>query len=428
LKYFVMIGLLFTVGCVGQLMINLFASDGSHSFGGTVATQQTDTGAGSFLTFNAQPTSGACTFGSAPSWTSSVVGGQSSLLNPQFTVHCTTTAVPFYVVYSESGFVDPGHYGMDFDTYSATASAGKGTIEADASVSVTNTLFQVPFASVAQPLNGVGPITVSPVGLFAQASQKTFQFGSPTMGSVSSSALSPYVSITTPYAITIAFKIVCTNGPCTLSSAGGDGSVNGDPHFQGPHGEEFDFYGQENGIYSLISSPRINVNMLLAADGVPAHFMGKIGIVIGNVSLLFDTHLRDASYLEDMNKKLSMVGGKASGTLFETSIQVCSTVLTVTQRYTDDVMKQALNISKTIYYLDLAVSVPGCDDTLDGALGRLYRCQPVSPFLSNTQEEEFRVPELLLKPKDVRNGVPCVNSHMSKRSESISNVSMRFRK
>jgi hypothetical protein len=79
--------------------------------------------------------------------------------------------------------------------------------------------------------------------------------------------------------------------PPTYPPTAPPGGISGDPHFSGFSQQKFDFHGQPDTVYNLISSPNIQVNTLfLGADRklkAVKTYLGTIGIRIGASHKLF---------------------------------------------------------------------------------------------------------------------------------------------
>ena len=101
------------------------------------------------------------------------------------------------------------------------------------------------------------------------------------------------------------------------------------------------------------------------ADGPTTRFMTQIAVTVGNVTLLFDTMLRAANYLEKLNDLLAPVGAKASGGLYDTEIETCDG-----QRVS--IMQMHMDAT---YFLNVEYDVPGCHDDLRGILGQMFQCK-----------------------------------------------------
>jgi len=338
-------------------------------------------------------TVGTCTV-SQISWSSTLIHGEAQL-NPTVKLVCGAgPPVTFFVVASETSFTQPATNGASQENFAFNANSGTGTAQADVSISTSNVAFHLDPGSLAANLGA--PIVKD--GILLSATPST-GFTAPSSFNANS-VKTAQVDVSTPFSITVASVFRCA-GACTLTSAGNLGTVTGDPHFQGPHGEAFDFYGSSNEAYSLVSGPALAINMMLASDGVASHFISKLFVAFRNVTLLFDTGLHDANYLEAVNQQLAPVGAFATGSRYQTVLHICSNVFTITQRYTDDEFKKVLRINETVYYLDFTAAIAGCDNSYGGALGRLYRCDIPAPFQEKVSEDEYHLPHLRAVPKDL---------------------------
>lgn len=174
-------------------------------------------------------------------------------------------------------------------------------------------------------------------------------------------------------------SVVGSHASFSLASASSD-----DPHLRGANGAMYDFGGQRGGIYALFSSPLFAVNMQLSAAGPNLRFMTRMGVLVGNTSVAFDHSFNNRDLVM---KQLASVGATTT---------FVNNTLTMTLCGGDHVLTFAAHSdTKLIKYLNFAISVPGCHDNYDGALGVSYRCKFVlkhAPFVwSSAREETFRV-------------------------------------
>jgi len=192
-------------------------------------------------------------------------------------------------------------------------------------------------------------------------------------------------------------------GFLNLASAGtfsGPGSMIGDPHIQGPlpH-QKFDFKGQPNGIYTLVSSPHFVINVRLAAKGPEARFINELALNIGDTSITFNTYQQDSENVNRLNKLLTPLGGAASygASEFDTLINLCpGHSVKIAQMKTTPGSEKVHGLNETMFYLDVELDVPGCHDEFGGILGHLYQCQYLSQEFvwDASSEETYRVPTL----------------------------------
>ena len=175
--------------------------------------------------------------------------------------------------------------------------------------------------------------------------------------------------------------------PITITSAGTSGTLeagsSGDPHITGPRGEKFDFKGQPGATYALLSSRRLAVNMrvdnLAAGKGPAVRYMTDIAVVIGNVSVVFDTSSHDAQYLAQLNKQLALVNASAvyadnGNNAYTIIVTVCpGQNIVVSQMYTKPEWEPlSFGLEHNVYYLDIELEMTaGCHDDFDGIIGRV---------------------------------------------------------
>jgi hypothetical protein len=172
-------------------------------------------------------------------------------------------------------------------------------------------------------------------------------------------------------------------------------TANGDPHLTGAGGIKFDFEGVANGAYSLFVTPMFAINMLLASGGPKKRFIHEVGILAGGKSIKFGPWAFKLRR-EELTTMFESVGATVEfhrGTIM--TLTLCDDhVLALTTRHS---AHQVHNHS--INFLDVSVTVPGCHDDFDGALGTTYHCEyalghtPFGPW-TREREETFRIANL----------------------------------
>jgi hypothetical protein len=172
-------------------------------------------------------------------------------------------------------------------------------------------------------------------------------------------------------------------------------TANGDPHLTGAGGIKFDFEGVANGAYSLFVTPMFAINMLLAPVGPKKRFIHEIGILAGGKSITFGPWAFK-SRREELTTMFESVGATVEfhrGTTM--TLTFCDNhVLALTTRHSAHQYNHHL-----VNFFDVSVTVPGCHDDFDGALGTTYHCEFAlghTPFgrWTREREETFRIANL----------------------------------
>ena len=168
----------------------------------------------------------------------------------------------------------------------------------------------------------------------------------------------------------------------------------------GANGVAFDFDGESKGIYVLFSSPQFHLAMQLSDDDGPStRFMTHLGLMFGDEIFHFDVQTMNETFRDDLEERLIRAGGKLlSWSSWKTVIQLGPHQhLTISQMHTTEPWLTHAD-GRPWYYLDVSITVPGCHDSYDGALGQTYKCKYLSGEetfeWSHTQEESFRIPTL----------------------------------
>lgn len=177
-------------------------------------------------------------------------------------------------------------------------------------------------------------------------------------------------------------------------------SARADPHLVGANGVKFDFNGEANANYTLISTPQYEVTMRLHARGPMRRFMTHIGVMFRHETMLFSAGRFTPALIANLNRKLESEGGSASlhGN-FRIRLELCpGHVVLLTQMHTAQAWIAELNNGHAINYLNVELIVPGCHDSFDGALGQTYKCMwefGKQKFeFDRSTEESFRIPTL----------------------------------
>ena len=183
--------------------------------------------------------------------------------------------------------------------------------------------------------------------------------------------------------------------------------AGGDPHLVGAHGEKFDFLGEPNGVYTLMSTPEFVVNMKLVDHGPRARFIDQIGVLFGNATLTFTPIAYNATERQaHLDALLKPLGARAKVEDFNTHLELCrGQRLSIKQRWTNvnadgselspeqDLSTLALDQLPKIYHLDITVHVPGCHNEFGGALGQTYQCRYAKEkfVFDNARESDYAV-------------------------------------
>jgi hypothetical protein len=207
---------------------------------------------------------------------------------------------------------------------------------------------------------------------------------------------------------------VTSLSPFALGAAGElTASGASDPHLVGANGVEFEFDGQSEGIYTLFSSPQFHLEMQLSDDDGPStRYMTNVGLMFREEDFFFDTDEMQESFRDDLQKRLERAGGKLlSWSSWQVKIELCpQQIVTISQMHSTKPWLSHADGSPW-FYLDVNITVPGCHDSFDGALGRTYNCKYFTGQeefkWSHEQEEKFRVPTLLTMTGAFQADAPC---------------------
>ena len=192
----------------------------------------------------------------------------------------------------------------------------------------------------------------------------------------------------------------------------------------GATGVAYDFDGASTGNYTLFSSPQFQVNMQLSDDDGPStRFITNVGILFRGETFLLNTQTMSASFRDNLQQRLARVTGRLlSWSRWQIKMELCpGHLITVSQMHTTEPWLTHAN-GDPWYYLDVDITVPGCDDSYEGALGQTYKCEYVSgktDFVwSHAQEESFRIPNLSAptKPFQVDSICPDANNNVGQKA------------
>jgi len=146
-------------------------------------------------------------------------------------------------------------------------------------------------------------------------------------------------------------------------------SAAADPHLIGADGVKYDFAGQAGGDYVLFSSPVFVVNMHLASAGPSMHFITRFGILYRGAKFVIGPFDTKAAHVEKLAAQFAKLGDDANvtGHGLRMWISFCDNhVISFSPAHTSG--------ANWTNYFGFTVSVPGCHEDYDGALGFTYRC------------------------------------------------------
>ena len=147
-------------------------------------------------------------------------------------------------------------------------------------------------------------------------------------------------------------------------------------------------------------------------------------LVVEQLGVEEDEVKPEASFVDDLNKVLNPVGGKAIEiSPYETQLELCPGHSVIIRQMHTTEPSLARPDGSPYYYLDVDIVAPGCHDSYDGALGQTYKCKYVGgkeKFVwSHEQEESFRVPSLFTPTGAFAVDAPCRDMRAVKAIESM---------
>eukprot|EP01108_Squamamoeba_japonica_P000865 TRINITY_DN1317_c0_g1_i5.p3 TRINITY_DN1317_c0_g1~~TRINITY_DN1317_c0_g1_i5.p3 ORF type:complete len:229 (-),score=110.89 TRINITY_DN1317_c0_g1_i5:61-747(-) len=199
--------------------------------------------------------------------------------------------------------------------------------------------------------------------------------------------------------------------PLAASTSGTFGvlasGANGDPHLIGAHGEHYEFFGQPGAVYTLFSTPQFVLNMQLWDKGPNDRYIERLALIFRNVTHVFSTAaFHPKKFEQKLNRELVPAGGKAHLSPNHIELELCD-------GHKVEIVHNLARAQKNagdIYYLDVAVTVPGCHDAYGGALGQTYQCRYAKGerfVWSHNLENVFRVKSLSAKAGAFSRDAPC---------------------
>eukprot|EP01108_Squamamoeba_japonica_P000867 TRINITY_DN1317_c0_g1_i7.p1 TRINITY_DN1317_c0_g1~~TRINITY_DN1317_c0_g1_i7.p1 ORF type:complete len:554 (-),score=190.37 TRINITY_DN1317_c0_g1_i7:95-1756(-) len=183
--------------------------------------------------------------------------------------------------------------------------------------------------------------------------------------------------------------------------------ATGDPHLVGAHGEHYEFFGQPGAVYTLFSTPQFVLNMQLWDKGPNDRYIERLALIFRNVTHVFSTAaFHPKKFEQKLNRELVPAGGKAHLSPNHIELELCD-------GHKVEIVHNLARAQKNagdIYYLDVAVTVPGCHDAYGGALGQTYQCRYAKGerfVWSHNLENVFRVKSLSAKAGAFARDAPC---------------------
>ena len=145
--------------------------------------------------------------------------------------------------------------------------------------------------------------------------------------------------------------------------------------------------------------------MRIAGDGPKPHFMTEVVVLFRDEAFLFTVMTMGDVFRDKLSATLERVGGRLiSLKSWEVQMELCpGQQITIRQMHTTEAERELWHADgRPFNYLDVEVSVPGCNDAYDGALGQTYQCRymrdGVSFEWSQEKEETFRLGGGLFSP------------------------------